>query len=72
MISCASVKEKAVEFATQMHEAGLDQKRINDIYKDKEEYRKDLSPEERAEFDKTYAETERKLAKEDFKKSCAQ
>ena len=69
MISCASVKEKAREFATQMHDAGLDKKKITEIYEEKEEYRKGLSEEEKKEFDKEYADTEFKLTQEDLKKS---
>jgi hypothetical protein len=69
MISCASVKEKAKEYATRLHYAKTIEEHT-EIFNDMQEYRNDLDPSERAEFDKVHAETERELTKRDLEKSA--
>lgn len=69
MTSCASVKEKAKEFATQLHDADTNIEKITKIEKEVLEYRSDLSQEEKAEFDKAFVEAENKLTQKEFENS---
>lgn len=69
MVSCASVKEKAREYATKLHYAKT-VKEHTEIFNEMQDYRKGLDPKERAEFDKEHANRERELTKHDLENSA--
>jgi hypothetical protein len=68
VIGCASVKEKAREHTTQIHYAKTHEERAAKC-KEQREYREDLSPEEKAEYDKECAKVERELTQKDFEQA---